>query len=396
LLLYFCTETLKIPAAVAGIIVFLPKLWAVFWDPIVGRWSDRSELRWGRRRPFLVAGLVGMLVSFVGLFSPPELNWEAAAVWTGLTYLALATLYSLYAVPYIALPAELGPTADIRAMLIGRRMIAVMIGVLAGAAGAPFIVDFAGGGREGYRVMALAIGAVCLIVMSMPIVMLQGRDQPSLDTGKRHPGRSSMLRLALRNAAFLRLVGSFLAQLVACGALLSVLPYLVTKIIGRPESDIAVALATLLVFAIVGVPIWTRLALRVSERTLLVAAIAGLAMGVTLLGIGVAASLGWLWVLAALALLGVPFAGLQVLPFTLVAHFIHESAATEEAALTGVWTASEKVGLAAGSTITATAIAMLGLDGPAIPVFLVAATLVLCIAAAALLPSARIPDPELS
>ena len=35
LLLYFCTETMRIPAVVAGMIVFIPKLWGLFWAPFV-------------------------------------------------------------------------------------------------------------------------------------------------------------------------------------------------------------------------------------------------------------------------------------------------------------------------------------------------------------------------
>ncbi|MFN7399670.1 MAG: MFS transporter [Sandaracinobacter sp.] len=393
LLLYFCTETLRIPPAIAGIIVFVPKLWAVVWDPIVGRWSDRSRHRWGRRRPFLLAGLIGMMVSFVALFSPPDMAWEAAAVWAALAYFALATLYSLYAVPYIALPAELGSTAATRALLIGRRMIAVMIGVLAGAAGAPFLVDLGGGGREGYRLMSLTIGAFCLVVMALPLIMLNGRDGPASGPAGMRKG-SSHLHAALRNTAFLRLLGSFVAQLIACGALMAALPYIVTRILGRPEGDIAVALAILLSFAILGVPIWTRLARRRDERTLMMLALAGLALAVTLMALAVISSAGWPVVLASLALVGIPFAGLQVLSFTLVAHFIRSAAVQEEAALTGVWTAAEKVGLAAGATMTATAIATLGLAGPAIPIFLGAASAGLCAAAAMLLPPTQASDQE--
>jgi len=396
LLLYFCTETLKIPAAVAGIIVFVPKLWAVFWDPIVGRWSDRSRHRWGRRRPFLLTGMVGMFVSFVALFSPPEMGWEAAAVWAALAYFALATLYSLYAVPYITLPVELGPTEEGRAILIGRRMVAVVIGVLVGAAGAPFLVDFAGGGREGYHFMACVIGAVCLVVMSMPIFMLAGHDRPADRFADSGLEGHSLVYAALRNTVFLRLVASFLAQVIAYGALLSILPYLVTRIIGRPESDIAVALAVLLTFTIVGVPIWTRLARRKTERSLLIAALSGFAVTIVLLCLGVAAGMGWIWVLVLLALAGIPYAALLLFPFTLVAHFIHESAETEEAALTGVWTASEKIGLAGGSTMTAGAIATFGLAGQAIPIFFATAIPLLCLAAAVLLPAASSPDLEMT
>jgi Na+/melibiose symporter-like transporter len=393
LLLYFCTETLRIPPAIAGIIVFVPKLWAVVWDPIVGRWSDRSRHRWGRRRPFLLAGLIGMMVSFVALFSPPDMAWESAAIWAALAYFALATLYSLYAVPYIALPAELGSTAAMRALLIGRRMIAVMIGVLAGAAGAPFLVDLGGGGREGYRLMSLTIGAFCLVVMALPLITLSGRDGPAAGPAGVREGPSH-LRAALRDTAFLRLLGGFVAQLIACGALLAALPYIVTRILGRPEGDIAVALAVLLSFAILGVPIWTRLARRRDERTVLMMALVGLALAVVLMALAVTSGAQWFVVLASLALVGIPFAGLQVLPFTLVAHFIRSAAVQEEAALTGVWTATEKVGLAGGATLTATAIATLGLAGPAIPIFLAAASVGLCAAAAMLLPATQASDQD--
>src|SRR5258708_39871365 len=69
LLLYFCTETLAMPPALAAAAVFLPKLWAVVWDPMVGIWSDRTRTRIGRRRPFLLAGGAGVSLAFLALFA---------------------------------------------------------------------------------------------------------------------------------------------------------------------------------------------------------------------------------------------------------------------------------------------------------------------------------------
>lgn len=59
ILLYFCTEILALPVAWATAIVLLPKLWSILWDPLVGAWSDRTITRIGRRRPFMIAGVLG-------------------------------------------------------------------------------------------------------------------------------------------------------------------------------------------------------------------------------------------------------------------------------------------------------------------------------------------------
>lgn len=43
-----------------SLITITSLLVALFVQPLVGRWSDRSQTRWGRRAPFLLAGLVGL------------------------------------------------------------------------------------------------------------------------------------------------------------------------------------------------------------------------------------------------------------------------------------------------------------------------------------------------
>ena len=65
LLLFYMTNTLGISAWLAGLAIFVPKLWDVVTDPWMGSISDRSHSRWGRRRPWLLLG--GL--TFVALLS---------------------------------------------------------------------------------------------------------------------------------------------------------------------------------------------------------------------------------------------------------------------------------------------------------------------------------------
>src|SRR5205809_6677895 len=64
LLLPYLTDTLAVPAFAAGLLVLLPKAWDVVFNPIAGRISDRTNHRRGARRPYLIAGGLGLAVFF--------------------------------------------------------------------------------------------------------------------------------------------------------------------------------------------------------------------------------------------------------------------------------------------------------------------------------------------
>jgi glycoside/pentoside/hexuronide:cation symporter, GPH family len=362
LLLYFCTETLHIAGSVAAALILLPKLWSILWDPLVGRWSDRSMSAWGRRRPFMVAGVIGMVAAFVLLFNVPSLSPATTILWVGVCYFALATLYSLYAVPYIALPAEVSDDQASLARLVSWRMMVVMIGILAGAAGAPMLVASGGSGRAGYGFMAWVIAGCCLVIMAFPLAMLRGRDIPAKASAKSDAGISLIadMRSVLVNPRFRRLAIAYLAQSTAFGAFSAIIPYAVTKGFGKSDGDIGTALGIYILATIFAVPAWSALGRRLGLRKALTVASLSYALGAFLIGILVLTNASWPIALLVLGLAGIPFAGLQVLPFTLVGHIIQAEGALSEGRFTGVWTATEKLGLSFGPALVGIALSLAG------------------------------------
>ena len=363
LLLYFCTEIVGISSGVAALIVFLPKLWALFWDPFVGGWSDRTVSRFGRRRPFLALGAVGTGIAFVLLFAPPAISPASHALSVGLGYFALVTCYALFAVPYVAIPAEFGGTPLDRSRLVGWRMAAAMIGVLAGGALAPMLVAAAGGGRTGYAVMALWLGGACAVAMLAPLLVLGGRDGPVAAAVARAP-LWDQVRAALRDRAFRWLVIAYVLMLAAAGLISASAPYLIVHALSRSEADIGVALGIMLVATSLTAPMLAWAGRRWGEARALTVSIIAYMLAAAIVALA-ARHHHWPAMLAGFALAGPAFAGLQVLPYTIAAHLIHARSAVEsaaEGALTGIWTAAEKIGLALGPLATALALAMVGRD----------------------------------
>ena len=123
LLLYYLTDTLGVAAALAGLVLFIPKFWDVVFDPLVGVASDRLRSRWGRRQPFLVAGALLAGLAFWATFHLPALVGPAMrAPVAGLAFFVGMSGYALFAVPYAAMAAELSDDTHERTRIMARRM----------------------------------------------------------------------------------------------------------------------------------------------------------------------------------------------------------------------------------------------------------------------------------
>ncbi|MGB6485961.1 MAG: MFS transporter [Steroidobacteraceae bacterium] len=391
LLLYFCTETLHMRAGWAAAVILIPKLWAIAWDPLVGIWSDRTSLRLGRRRPFLITGAIGVAVAFVAVFSPPGSLGEGAMIgWMAVTYFLLATLYSVFAVPYVAIPSEVAAEVDTRARMVAWRMVVAMVGVLAGAGLVPLLVEHAGGGRVGYARMSLAVAGACAIAMLVPVVMMRGRDRPATGPAPRG-GRAVVGRVmeALAHRNFTALSCAYLLQLTAVGVLSSSTPYLVTIPFGRGEGDIGTAMLGMLGATTLSMPLWAWAGRRYGTARMLVCAIVWFSCGAIAIGALALFHADWTDARLAFALAGIPFAGMQVLPYTIVAHLIHDAARSGQAgesSFSGIWTASEKLGLALGPALTGVVMAFArGPLGASVGMLVIVGPTVLCLVSLPLL-----------
>ncbi len=129
--LIFYTQVLGLSGTTTGVVLFLALIWDAISDPLVGTWSDRFDSPWGRRHPFMVAGAIPLGMGFVGLFSPPMLVVENSlylACWLLFWSLWIRTAVTLFALPHLALVAEMATDYDERSRMLGIRMGFVFVG----------------------------------------------------------------------------------------------------------------------------------------------------------------------------------------------------------------------------------------------------------------------------
>jgi Na+/melibiose symporter-like transporter len=170
------------------------------------------------------------------------------------------------------------------------------------------------------------------------------------------------VRRVLANGEYVQLWIAYLLATSGVAMFLSMVPYYVTYLLHRPESDAGTALMALLAGNICALPLWGRALRRWGGWMTFLAAI--------VLFIGISASFWFMPATRGLAailpfffLLGVPFAGLQLLPFALLAHLTNADAADggrNEGLYTGVWTSGEKLALALGPAVTGLCLAWSG------------------------------------
>ena len=357
MLLPYLTDTLAVPALAAGAIVFLPKAWDVLLNPVAGRISDRSTDPRGPRRPWLLRAGLALGVCFALLFAGPDLGSRAFdAVWVLVAFLACATAYAFFQVPYVAMPAEITDSYAERTRLMTWRVAILALAILLAGASAPAIRD-AVGGRDGYRVMGLAMAAVIATG-----ALLAYRGTRAARVGEVAPGPGTLrdqLRLVAAARDFRLLLTTFVIQALATGCMLAGVDYLAGDVLER-DGAATVLFACFVGPALVLTPAWAAVGRRIGKKQGYVASSLVLAAGAALAALAGHAPPAA--VFAAVGLVGVGYAGAQVFPMAMLpdaaAVDARRTGTSRVGVYTGVWTAGETLGLALGPGLFAVVLAL--------------------------------------
>ncbi len=373
LLAYYLTNSLGVAAAVAAVVVLIPKLWDVVFLPVVGTMSDRSAQRRHSRRPFLLVGGLLLPIVFILTFAAPTaFGTGVSAVWVLVFFLLAASAFALFQVPYIAMPAEITDSVEERTTMMSWRVAFLAFGILLFGVGAPALRDAANGGSAGY--LAMAVGVALVIALGMlGCWWILRRTRPVPIDAVEAPSHSlrQQFAIAWRTRAFRLLLCAFVIQALATGAMLAAAQYFATYVMDQ-ESLSDVLFAALIVPALVVMPLWAWVGHRHGKRVgYLASSLVFMGGALTLLMASLVPSGA---VLGMVALCGIGYAGMQMFPLAMLPDTIAaDSASTGQqraGSFTGVWTAGETIGFAVGPALVLLMLAVTGFvsssDGTAV------------------------------
>lgn len=359
-LVFYLTDTLGVAALLAGVLVTAAKVWDVIIDPVIGARSDRGLAKHGSRRPYMIAGAVLLPVFFLLTFAVPAGTPPVVAgLWVLVAFIATATAFSLFQVPYIALPAELTDGYDQRTKLISARVVVLTIAILLFGAGAPEIRDSFADEHLGYLVMALVAGVVIgLGMLVSAFVAPRGlpTEAPRISIADNYRQGFDALR---RSQPFRSLLATFLLQGLATGLMLAGAQYVARWVL---NDGVTLLFVSLIAPALVFAPVWAVVAGRIGKERAFT--IASVLFGVAALVITLQLWAPGAWIYAPVALAGAAYAGMQSLPMSMlpdvISHDARRNGRRNAGTFGGVWTAGETTGMALGSTVLAIVLAASG------------------------------------
>lgn len=368
-LVYYLTDSLGVAALAAGLVVTVAKVWDVIIDPVIGARSDRMLAARGSRRPMMLLGAVALPVFFLLTFAVPAGTAAVpAAVWVFVAFLLTATAFSLFQVPYIALPAELASGYDERTRLLTWRVVVLTFAILLFGAGGPALRSLGGGNDfTGYFLMALVAGVV--IGGGMLVSAFVAPRQLPAEVLPPREGVLTTLRTnyaagigALRDSQpFRALLLTFLLQGLATGMMLAGANYVATWVL-HSEDAVTFLFIALIGPALVVTPLWGVVARRIGKERGFRAA--SVLFGVAALSMVLLVWFPGAWVYLPVAVAGAAYAGMQSLPMAMlpdvISHDARRNGPGRAGTFGGMWTAGETTGMALGATVLTVVLALTG------------------------------------
>ena len=361
-LLVYMTDTLGILPFVAGLFVTLAKVWDVIIDPVIGARSDRSLARTGSRRRFMLLGGSLLPLFFVLTFAvPAAFGPLPAGVWVLIAFLLAATAFSLFQVPYIALPAELVSNYDARTRLLSARVMVLTFAILLFGAGGPMLRKLGSTENEGYLIMALVAGLV--LGAGMIVAAFSARRGPTFEAPRTSVLASyrSGVGTLRRSQPFRALLATFLLQALATGMMLAGAAYVANWVLGDPDA-VTYLFVALIAPALICTPVWAIISRRTGKEWAFGAA--SVLYGVASLSLVLLAWVPGPWVYVSVALAGAAYAGMQSLPMAMlpdvISHDARKHGPGHAGTFGGVWTAGETTGMALGAAVFGLVLSLTG------------------------------------
>ncbi len=274
-LMFFLVNHLGMNAALAGIILFITRIYDVISDPLIGHLSDNSSSRWGRRRPWMFVGAFASGLAAIVTFNVPAFSSEnATAVYQLVVLLVYFTGFTLFYVPFMAMPAEMTDDYNERTSIMSFRVGYSFAAGMIIAAGMPALIARMGGDRAAYEFAAVIAGILITTSMLMTVLFTgKARELPPVPK-ERYSAREYLTSL-LRNRPFFSLAALKFTVFLGAAINGSASLFFMTYVMERAEMGQAFYSFLSNIAGLCALPLWTRLSKGRDKKQVYLVAVIG-------------------------------------------------------------------------------------------------------------------------
>lgn len=311
----FLTDVVGLRPGLAALVIFIGRTSDYINDPIIGYLSDRTRSRWGRRRPFILFGMLPFALAYMLLWwIPPFATQTGLAIYYGVAFMLYDTLATILYMPYFALTPELTSDYDERTSLTTYRMIFSTIGAMV-AFVVPLAIIGTMNAESAGRILTVGAGVALLSILPMVAVFFGTREKAEYQEQKQPAIKESVLA-AIKNKPFLYAAGVFLLGLTALDITQATLLYFL-KYHMHLEENYDLVFGLLFVAALVSFPFWNWVSSRWDKKKAVIVGMLFLSIAITGMGI-MRAEWGLPIVLVFSALIGIGLGAVQVLTWAMI------------------------------------------------------------------------------
>jgi GPH family glycoside/pentoside/hexuronide:cation symporter len=308
-----------------AIITASGRLIDAFYDPFIGRRSDMTHSKRGRRMPYLLYSIIPSAVFCVLVFFPPQQTaTHSNALWLIVMLSLFFVATTTYIIPYNALLPELAATNEEKIRLSSFQQVGFVGGIVISSFTNNIADVFQSQANITTRAVAVEYSVIILaiiggILMAVPVLFINEkkycRAQPSSTPLKQ------ALRQSLTNKNFIYFLVANLSYFMALNLITNGLLYDVTVLAGMKEAWGAKFISFMVVLSLFFYPVVNIMAKRTGEKKLMIVSFFILAfsfVGIASLGRLPIEPKTQLFILLAIA--AFPAAALGILPNAILAN----------------------------------------------------------------------------
>jgi Na+/melibiose symporter-like transporter len=341
----FYAESVGLPLGAVSMMFFIARTLDIGADPFLGGWMDRTRGRFGRFKPWLVAGALPMMIATWLLFLPPK---GANLAFLTVCLLAVYVTFSVVVLAQTSWAATLSTDYDERSRVYGWWQFGNVVGMLLVLL-LPVIV--AGqGGTQAQGVAAMGWFIVVLLPVTVGIAVWKVPEpQPETECHATLADYFAFFKLS----SIRRLMLTDLLYGLAPGITGALALFYFKDVKGMSEFQSNILIFAYFFGGLLGAPIWSTTAIKLGKHKAL--ALAGLIYAAAYIGVWLAPAHAFIPALISMLVVGIPFSAGQILLRAMMADVGDEERLASGEDRTGMMyallTLTNKVGTALSSVV---------------------------------------------